>query len=55
MRLLWKQFKGCCRRIWDATRPARRWIAKVARKCAAAIAEECVRQFIGDVWDAAAA
>ena len=55
MRCIWKKFKRCCSKIWEVTRPARRWIAKGVRKCAKVIAEECVRQFVGDVWDTAAA
>ena len=55
MRRMWNKFKRCCRKVWEATRPARQWIAKVARKCAEAIAEELSRQFAEDAWDWVAA
>jgi len=48
MRGIWNKFKQSCRKIWDATRPARRWIAKVVRECVEVIVKELVKDFIED-------
>ena len=47
MRSIWNKCKQWCRKAWDATRPARQWIAKGARKCVEVLAKELVRQSVG--------